>query len=327
MVGANDVRPPKRTRRAVGRQTPVIEEVLGIEEHPTGRAHRRRQLGVEGLGGQDVAAYPEDAPPQPGHRPALRGSVGGDHHLPRSEGPARRLDLVPRRLTDHPTGIGVSVQFRSGDQRGACQSPGQLGRLQGAAARHQETAGEACRADFGPEVLRRHEPGLLPDGRVGVRHRTEVGDVPGMARQLEMTAAAPVTLDAQLGDEDSETFEGGHRVVPHGRAPVHGEHGGQIVFASRMGHAAVAGARPPADLVAVDDDDVTLPTGKLPRRGQARVAAADDDDIRLGGQRCARRTGRVDPNPPVGGRFVVRGERCRGRDAKVRTSADPGARR
>ena len=97
-----------------------------------------------------------------------------------------------------------------------------------------------------------------------------------MAASSRWPLAAPVAVDAELAHERLDTLEGGHRVVPQGPAPVHGQHGGQVVLAPGMHHPAVAAARPPADVVAVDHDDPTPMPGQLPPGRQTRVAGADD---------------------------------------------------
>ena len=190
---------PEQDTGAVGRQAPIVQQVPGVEEHPSARAHRPGQGGVEGLGGDHVAPDGEDALPQPRDEPLIGGAVGRHHHLVGTAGVPRDVSTrnpAPRRSTAS-TGHarGAAAPGRGG---GPGQTGHQLGRVETGAALDEQSAAETIGTDLGAEIAGRQVAGLFADSSVGVGHG-RVGRRPaGMVRQLQMAGALPVELGAEL---------------------------------------------------------------------------------------------------------------------------------
>ncbi len=175
---------PEEDTPAVGRQAPVVEEVLRVEEHPPVGVDRRGEVGGDGFGGDHVAPDGKDTPTQPRDEPTIGRAVGGHDHFSAAQRAARRLELVSLPSPLHVQDGGRSLQHRTRRHGGPDQSRGQFGRVDSGAALDEKSPEEPARPDLTSQVRGIEEPGLLADRGVGGSERSLVARHAGMVGQL-----------------------------------------------------------------------------------------------------------------------------------------------
>ncbi len=315
VVGESDVRPPKRTRAAVGRQAPVVEQVPGVEEHaPVGVDRGGERPASSGFGGDHVAPDGKDRAGPATARAGDRSRRWWPPPPPRTAvRPATSRARIPglvARIVEHGGG-----PLEHGTRRvdGAGQTGRQLGGVEPGAALDEQSAEEPARPDLVPELRRRRGSG--PPRRSTSRWRRGRADAAptrGWWASSRCAPALPVEFDAELGPERTDAFEGGHGLVPEPSPRGLGEELRDVALATRVRHAAVATARPGPDVVPIEDDDVATRSRQLQRGGQAGVPASHHGHVDRRRQRAQapagagrpRPTNRAAPRSPgSGGRF------------------------
>ena len=172
-----------------------------------------------------------------------------------------------------------------------------------------ERATESIGADLGRKLVFFEEPGAFANRveRAGDRRESPCG--PRVVGEFDVSRSCPVAVDAVLVDELTEALESRNRLFPKCPAVRRHEGRGEVGLQSWQDHAAVATARAPRRVVAVEHDDGTPTPRGFVGDGQSRVTGADDDDVRVAGRAVGCRGGEFDPVPPERLTRVSRRER------------------
>ncbi len=325
--------PTPEDHSAVGGEPPVEEEVLGVDEHAVPRAHRSGHLGIEHLGGDDVRPDRHHPAAQPRHQ-AVGIRVGGDDHDGRRHPPAVRGDLeaapAATRALLESEGGGAVVDVGTGLEGQPNEAGVELRRLQSTRALDDDATEERGRPDLVGQLVAGHPVHRFAEvAAVLGGHRPESGDVGAVVGQVQLAGARVVAVDLLFGDERLDVVE---RVVD---LVVEATAGRPVLLLQRArsglelgdDHAAVPGAGPDADRIAIDHDDRATGAGQLPAGSQAAVACAHDHHVDLCGEGVrldGRRVGLGLPEDPflVGGGQGSRGDRTAGHVERVNDSRD-----
>ena len=162
-------RPAAEDHPLVGRDVPVVQEVLRVEERPPARRELGDEVVRQRLGGDDVAPDRDD--PAPERRcDAVRVAVRGDEHVAGEDRPTLGLDREPAvRLTPHGPRPDALVEVRARHDRPPPRDRRTADPDGRAAARDDEPAVVDVRADLLVETSRGARTSTPRRGRPGSR--------------------------------------------------------------------------------------------------------------------------------------------------------------